>query len=139
MSREDNIAAQERLGEIVNSGELDRIGEVFAEDVVDHDPAPDQGPGAEGIKQFHQALRTAFPDLSVTVDHLVADDDNVVIAYTVSGTHDGEFEGVAPTGNKVKARAVQVARFEDGMIVERWGASDELGILQQIDAAPQPA
>jgi predicted ester cyclase len=62
----------------------------------------------------------------------VADDDNVAIAYTLTGTHRGDFMGIAPTGRKVSARGVQIARFENGKLVERWGSSDQLGILQQI-------
>ena len=139
MSQDDNIATQERLGEAAVKGNVEEFDGIFASDVVDHDPAPDQGPGPEGFKQFFTALRTAFPDLNIEVEKLVADDDHVAIAYTVSGTHDGDFVGVAPTGKKVAARGMQIARFEDGKIVERWGSSDELGILQQLDASPAPA
>lgn len=138
MSQEDNIATQERLGEAIVAGELDVLDEVFAADVVDHDPAPDQGPGPQGFKNFFSALRTAFPDLEVEVEKLVADDDHVAIAYTLSGTHEGDFDGVDPTGKKVTARGMQIGRFEDGKIVERWGSTDELGILQQLGAAPAP-
>lgn len=138
MSQEDNIATQERLGEAIVAGELDVLDEVFAADVVDHDPAPDQGPGPQGFKDFFSALRTAFPDLEVEVEKLVADDDHVAIAYTLSGTHEGDFNGVDPTGKKVTARGMQIGRFEDGKIVERWGSTDELGILQQLGAAPAP-
>ncbi len=63
---------------------------------------------------------------------MVADDENVAIAYTVTGTHEGDFHGLAPTGKKIKARGVQIARFDDGRIAERWGSSDELGILKQL-------
>jgi steroid delta-isomerase-like uncharacterized protein len=137
MAREENIAAQEKFGEAVNSGNLDLIDEVVATDSVDHDPAPDQEQGPKGFKQFFGMMRTAFPDFEVSVDHMVADDDNVAIAYTVTGTHEGDFLGVAPTGNRISVRGCQIGRFRDGMLVERWGSSDELGILQQLDAEPQ--
>ncbi len=52
------------------------------------------------------------------------------------GTHDGDFNGVAPTGKKIEVRGLQIGRFEDGVIVERLGSSDELGILKQLGAAP---
>ncbi|MDQ3240890.1 MAG: ester cyclase [Actinomycetota bacterium] len=136
MARDENIAAQEKLGEGINAGNLDVIHEVFAPDVVDHDPAPDQGPGPDGFRHFFETMTTAFPDLQVTVDHLVADDENVCIAYQISGTHNGEFLGVAGTGKPVQARAVQIARFRDGQIVERWGSTDALTILQQVGATP---
>jgi len=134
MSREQNIAAQERLAEKINAGDVDAAVESFAPDCVDRDPAPGQGPGREGFKQFFTALATAFPDAQIAPAHLVADDEHVCIAYTLSGTHQGPFNGVEATGKSVEVRGVQIGRFEDGMIVERWGSTDELGIMQQIGA-----
>jgi len=136
MSRDANIAAQEKLAEGINAGNTDVVHEVFAENVVDHDPAPDQGPGPEGFHDFFKALTAAFPDAKIAPEQLVADDDHVAVAYTLTGTHEGEFHGVAPTGKTIKVRGMQIARFEDAMIVERWGSTDELGILTQLDAAP---
>ncbi|MGQ7297727.1 ester cyclase [Quadrisphaera sp. KR29] len=133
-TRETNTAAQQHLGELLNAGEIDRIDEVFAADVLDHDKAPDQGEGVEGTKGFFRTLTAAFPDAHLEVDQLVADEDNVVIAYRLSGTHQGDFQGVPATGKRVEARGVQVGRFADGKIVERWGATDELGILRQLGA-----
>jgi len=96
---------------------------------------PDQGPGPQGFIDFFTTLRTAFPDAHIEAEQLVVDDDHVAIAYTLTGTHQGVFRGVSGTGHKVKVRGVQVARFVGGRIVERWGSTDELGILAQIDAA----
>jgi steroid delta-isomerase-like uncharacterized protein len=136
MSKQENIQAQQRMGEAINTGKLDILKEVMAANVLDHDPAPDQGRGPEGFIHFFTDFRLAFPDLEVKVDHLVADEDNVAIAYTVEGTHKGELMGIPPTGRRMKARGVQIARFENGKLVERWGSSDQLGILQQLGAAP---
>lgn len=133
-TRETNTAAQQHLGELINAGEIDRIDEVFAADVLDHDKAPEQGEGVEGTKGFFRTLSSAFPDAHLEVDQLVADEDNVVIAYRLSGTHQGDFQGVPATGKRVEVRGVQVGRFADGKIVERWGATDELGILRQLGA-----
>lgn len=104
--------------------------------MVDHDPAPDQGPGTEGFKQFFTTMRTAFPDLHVEVEHLVADDENVALAYRITGTHQGEFQGVAATGRCIDARGVQISRFVDGKVSERWGSSDDAGIMNQLAAPP---
>lgn len=135
MSKEANIATAKKMGEAVNSGDLDKFHQIFAPDVVDHDPAPDQGKGPEGFIRFFTAFRHAFPDLKVAVEHMVADEDNVAIAYTMSGTQDGPFQGIPATGKKVKVRGMQIAKFDsEARIKERWGASDEAGILQQIGA-----
>ena len=132
MTMQDNLAVQQEFGSAVNSGQLELLRDLIAPDVVDHDPAPDQGPGPEGYIRMFGALRTSFPDLSVSVDQLVTDQDKIAIAYTITGTQKGEFLGVAPTGRKIRARGVQIARFRAGKMVERWGSSDQLGILQQI-------
>lgn len=137
MSKQDNIAANKAFGAAINSGELHEFRNLMTSDVKDHDPAPDQGPGPEGFIEFFTTFRKAFPDLEVAVDHMVADEDNIAMAYTITGTHKGDFQGIPPTGKKIKARGVQIARFEDGKIAERWGSSDELGILKQLGADPK--
>jgi len=137
MSKNINLATQERLGDRINNGDIDALDEVFHPDVVDHDPRPGQGPGPQGFKDFFSTMRAAFPDLEVTPSTIVADDENVSLAYTMTGTHQGEFHGIATTGRSIEARGVQIGRFEDGKIIERWGSSDELGIMAQLDAEPQ--
>ncbi len=132
MSAEQNIATQENLGASVSSGNLDNFEEIFAPNVIDHDPASDQGPGPQGFRDM--SMRTAFPDLNVEVEHMVTDDENVAIAYVINGTHQGDFEGIAPTGKAIQIRGMQIARFENGLIFERWGSSDELGILKTIQS-----
>ncbi len=136
MSKEDNVAAQEHLAGKLNEGDVDSAVETFAEDAVDHDPAPGQGAGREGFHEFWSTLKAGFPDAHIEPRHEVVDDDHVVVAYTLTGTHDGEFEGVAPTGKKIEINGIQIGRFEDGKLVERWGSSDELGIMKQIGAVP---
>lgn len=136
MSRDANIAAQERISEGVNSGDIDTAVQSFAEDCVDRDPAPGQGPGREGFRGFFTELTAAFPDARIEPEHLVADDEHVCVAYTLSGTHSGSFHGIEPTGRRIEVRGVQIGRFADGRIVERWGSTDELGILRQLGAAP---
>ena len=137
VSKEANIASQEHLADNINSGDVATAVESFAEDCVDHDPAPGQEPGRKGFESFFTALREGFPDAKIAPETLVADGDQVAVAYTLSGTHEGEFQGIEPTHRKIEIRGVQIGRFEDGKIVERWGASDELGILKQLGAAPE--
>ncbi len=136
MAKQDNIAAQEHLAENINSGDIDAAVESFAEDCVDHDPAPDQPAGREGFKAFFTELKKGFPDAKLAPEETVADDDHIALAYTLSGTHEGEFQGIEPTHRRIEVRGLQIGRFEDGKIVERWGASDELGILRQLGAVP---
>lgn len=127
------------MGEAIASGNLQEFHSIFAPNVIDHDPAPDQGSGPEGFIKFFTGFRTAFPDLAISVDYMVPDENNVCIAYTATGTHQGELMGMAPTGKKMEIRGMQIARFENGKIVERWGSSDELGMLKQLGASIKPA
>jgi steroid delta-isomerase-like uncharacterized protein len=138
MAQDENLAALGKLAEAVSSGNLAGLDQVFAPNVIDHDPAPDQAPGPDGYKRFFSGLRDAFPDLVVTVDHLLQTETDIAIAYTLRGTHKGKFAGIAPTGRPITARGMQIARFEDGKIVERWGSSDELGILLKLGAKVVP-
>lgn len=137
-SQETNIAAQQRFGAAVNSGNLDALDDLVAPDSVDHDPAPGQVPGPQGFRDMFAELRTAFPDLHIEVEHLTANDDDVAFAYTVTGTHRGPLQGHEPTGGLVSFRGVQISRFENGKLVERWGSSDQLGMMQQLGLAPRP-
>ncbi|KQO47857.1 MULTISPECIES: ester cyclase [unclassified Frigoribacterium] len=136
MSKEKNLATQERIGEILTAREIDRLGEGFHADVVDHDPAPDAPAGLAGIQAFWTEFFAAFPDADLGVETLVADDENVTAVFTISGTHTGTFQGAEPTGKSFTVRGIQVGRFdEDGLLVERWGATDEAGLKQQLGLA----
>jgi steroid delta-isomerase-like uncharacterized protein len=139
MSKEANLATLGKFAEAVNTGNYDLFKESVSIDNVDHDPAPGQIPGPEGYRVFFSGLRDAFPDLSVALETMVADEESIAMAYTLTGTQNGSFMGMAPTGRKIKIRGVQISKFKDGKMVERWGSSDELGMLQQLGVAVSPA
>jgi steroid delta-isomerase-like uncharacterized protein len=132
MSKESNLAGLQRFAEAGNTGNFSLFYDAVALGAIDHDPAPGQGMGPEGYVRFFTELRTAFPDLAVNVEHLVTDEDNIAFAYTITGTHKGTFLGFAPTGKQVKVRGMQISKFDNGKLVERWGSSDQLGMLQQL-------
>ena len=136
MSQEVNIAAQTSFGHAVNSGQLDLLDDLVAENAVDNDPAPGQGPGPEGYKAFFREMITAFPDLHLEVARLVANDTDVAFAYVLTGTHRGPLMGHAASGKTMSVRGMQISRFENGMLVERWGSSDQQGMLEQLGLAP---
>lgn len=132
MSAESNLQVQQHLGELIEQRAFDRFGEVWAEDVVDHDPGPDQAPGIQGIIDFWTSFTAAFPDVQLTPETLVADDDQVTGVFTITGTHSGDFEGHPATGKTFTVRGIQVAKFRDGRIVERWGSTDQKGLAEQL-------
>ena len=127
-----NVKAQEAFGHAVSSGDLDQLDDLVAADCLDHDPAPGQGPGPQGFRDMFAEMRTAFPDLQVKVEHLTAAGNDVALAYTITGTHRGPLMGHDATGKSIAIRGVQIGRFEDGKLVERWGSTDQLGMLTAL-------
>jgi steroid delta-isomerase-like uncharacterized protein len=138
MSKDQNAAALVKFAEAVNTGKYELFDEVVAPNCVDHDPAPAQAPGPKGYRDLFTAMRTAFPDMKVDLAALVADEESIAFAYTFQGTHNGPLMGIPATGKKVTMRGMQLSKFRDGKMVERWGSSDQLGMLRQIGATTIP-
>lgn len=135
MSKEENVKVQSLGGPIAEARDWDRLREVFAADFVDHDPAEGQAAGLAGIQDYWRGLAAAFPDFAMTPEVLSADDEYVTVVATLSGTHTGEFMDHAPTGKKFSVRSIQTTKFADGHVVERWGSSDEYGLMRQLGLA----
>ena len=134
---EQNKAVIRRWIEALNAGNLDVADEIYAPDFVMHDPGnPDRLPGPEGTKQGFAAFLAAFPDLHVTIEDIIAEGDKVVWRVSLTGTHKGEFLGIAPTGKQITNTGITIVRMVDGKFVEGWQNGDDLGMLQQIGAIP---
>ncbi len=141
MSAEENKAVVQRVYEqIFNQGNLDQIEELISPDMVDHETPP---PGMEGLedievlRQFVKVSHDALPDLQFTVEDMIAEGEKVAARYTMRGTHQAEFMGVAPTGNRIEVTGIDIMRCEGGKIAEHWGNSDELGMMQQLGVIPE--
>ena len=139
MSTEQNKAIRRQAYEAVNQKNLDALDEVTASDVINHSARPGQAPGLEGVKQLFSSLHAAFPDFRIDVEDMIAEGDKVVARVTGSGTHQGEFMGIAPTGNRVELSAIDIARIAEGKIVEHWSNSDQLGMMRQLGVMEQPS
>ena len=103
--------------------------ELAAPNFLDHNPAPEQAPGSEGIRQFFTAMRAAVTGLRVSVEHVIAEGDKVVAHVSIRGKHTGELLGLPPSGKEVVMRISDVVRIENGKAVERWGVEDMLGFV----------
>ena len=112
------------------------LEETISANIVDHNPAPGQAPGLEGVKQYVLMFCAAFPDLQNTVEDLIAEGDKVVARLTVRGAHTGAFMGIPPTGKPVVVTLMEILRIADGKVVERWGQFDNLGLMQQLGVIP---
>jgi steroid delta-isomerase-like uncharacterized protein len=140
MSTEENKATFRRYVEEgwAKDG-VEVADEVFAEGYVAHQPdGSEQERGPEDVKQFLRQYREAFPDLQITIEDQIAEGDKVVIRLTASGTHQGEFMGIPPTGNRAAWTEIHVCRIADGKLVEHWANLDQLGMMQQLGVVPPP-
>src|SRR5215204_2626415 len=127
-----------RIIEAVNAGDSDALDALFAADMVDHNPVPDQVPGLAEFKQWMSTARRSFPDLHGTVGHVLAEGELVAGRVTWRGTQVGPFAGVALTGRFVAFEAYHIARFEGGRVAEWWGDAFIFGALTQLGALPGP-
>lgn len=128
-----------RWTEVLWNGQLELIDDVFAPQVVDHNPLPGQAPGRDGQRQVVQLFRSAFPDLTVTAHDIITSGPAAAVRWSATGTHRGEVLGVAPTGRHVTLRGIDIVRIDEGRISERWGEFDGLGLLAQLGAVPGAA
>lgn len=132
---EHNKAAARAVFEVWSTGEIERLDELVAADVVHHDPYdPHAAEGLAGMKRTIELNRNAFPNMRLTVEDQVAERDKVVTRWCGEMTHTGELGGVAPTGRRVTITGITIDRFEDGKIVEAWRSMDTLGLLRAIGA-----
>ena len=135
-----NKAAIMRFQAAMSSGDWKlmskAIDEVVEPDALIRTPLPVDANGAELLKQLFARLHRAFPDLRITIEDLIAEDDKVVVRDTVTGTHRGEYMGLPPTGRSVAYDEIFVCRFADGRIAETWGVVDVLAQMRQLGALP---
>src|SRR5215208_6001851 len=138
---EENKALTRRSWEIVAKASVetleDALKEVYADTIVMHEPA-EEVRGIEGLKQFVTMIRSALPDLRITLEDDIAEGEKVASRWRAQGTHQGELMGIAPTGNEVAITGLTIHRIEDGKIVEEWENWDALGLMQQIGAVASP-
>ena len=123
--------------ELVSQRNPDLLEEVYAADIVWHEPDQDVQ-GLEEAKQFYSTYLSAFPDLSATVEDVIAEGDKVVTRVTFRGTHQGESEEFGPpTGRQVEGQGLSLHRIEGGKIVEEWNSFDNLSLMQQLGLVPE--
>ncbi len=132
MSAEENKALIQRIfDEALNEHNLSVVDELFAADFVDN-ATPEQAAGPGGVKAYFQAVRTGFPDMHVTIEDLIAEGDKVVVRTTWHGTHQGHYEGVAPTNKPGSRTLIQIFRIASNRVQEEWNEGQGLleGIVQ---------
>ena len=124
--------------ELFDNRNLDALDEFIAAEYALR-TAPEGTPaGRDAVRDSIAMYLGAFPDLRISIDELLAVDDKVVGRFTFTGTHEGELMGLAPTGRRIVVRQIAIYRIEGGRVVEEWEVSDQLGLMQQLGAIPEP-
>jgi steroid delta-isomerase-like uncharacterized protein len=107
--------------EVFNGRELDAIGDYWVDQKM-----------REAVTRGCMTYLDAFPDLHIAVDEMIAEDDRVFVRSTMTGTHDGEYKGIAPTGRNIATDCAEVFRLEDGKIVGYWCLTNVAGLMRQL-------
>ena len=132
MSTEENKSIVRRFFEVGPSkGDLNEANELLAPNFTLHGPLP-CSPGVQGINEVIIACRTAFHDLNVTVEDMVAEGDKIAARFTAHGIHKGAFMGLPPTDKPISMTGIEIFRIEDGKISEIWGEANLFGLIQQL-------
>jgi C-1 hydroxylase len=135
MSAEDNKKLVRRYIETWNRGDLAGMAEYWSPDMVHHTRGGSHG--FDAVQSIVGAFMQGFPDLKFEIEDLVADGDRVASRMTATGTHLGEYMGVPATGRSVRCSVFGIARITDGKLVEHWGVTDELHLIEQIGLVPE--
>jgi steroid delta-isomerase-like uncharacterized protein len=125
-----------RFHDAISTGDVEfvsrTIDEVVEPDVLLSTPLPVATTGADGLKEAMAMLLQAFPDLQVSVEDMIEEDDKVAGRNVLTGTHEGEYMGIAPTGTSVQYNEIFIFRFVNGRIAETWGVVDVFSQLKQL-------
>ena len=119
-----------------SAGEFDALHEILSPDYVLH---PEEARGVEGLTEVVEGYRSALADLTVTVEHQFSEGDCVATRTTIRGRHEGDLNGLPPTGRDVEFSALTISRCRDGKIEEEWEIADTMSLLQQLGALPEMA
>lgn len=132
---ESHAVVRRFFTELWSKGDLSVADELIDVDAVNHDPAgPQLGMGPEATKRLVKIYRSAFPDLILQTEQVIAEKGMVAIRWVSSGTHRGEFLGAAPTGKRVRLDGITILQIDRGKISEVFTNWDTLGLIRQISS-----
>ena len=140
MSEMDNPRIVEESIAALNAHDLDRYLKYHSDSyVLEFDAFPTPVRGLDSVRQAIAVYFKAFPDLHFEIDQIIASGDYAVCRWRVTGTHKGEFNGIAPTNKRVSGRGCTVTEIKNGQFIKSATYSDQLALLQQIGAVGKAA
>jgi steroid delta-isomerase-like uncharacterized protein len=131
---EQNKALLHHCFDEINKGNVDCLDRYFAEDCIYHGPAGNHN--ANYFKIMRSTFFSAFPDAISRIEDIIAARDKVVTYWRIRGTHQGDLQGIAPTGKKVTITGIMITRVKNGKIVEEWEAFNQLNLMEQLGVIP---
>jgi steroid delta-isomerase-like uncharacterized protein len=137
MSAENKSIVYRLYEEVWNKRKLRVVDEVISSSHALHDPTvsgSQTGPGA--YRQQVARFTSALPDLHLTIEHTVSEQDKVVVSWVISGTHKGEFLGIPPTNKKISVEGITINHIANGKILDSYISWDALGLMRQLSHAP---
>ncbi|MGB6865901.1 MAG: ester cyclase [Candidatus Aminicenantaceae bacterium] len=136
---EQNKGLVKRMYEAWEKGDFEAYKEVVAPEYVWYVPSISTEPKSrEETIEFGKMVRIGFPDFSYSIEELIAEEDRVISLFIFRGTHEGEFQGIPATGNKIESSGVMISRIENGKIVEDKEEIDQLGMMMQLGMELKP-
>jgi steroid delta-isomerase-like uncharacterized protein len=136
MHEENEAIARRFLDELWNRNNFGLVDQLLASGYDGHSSTAIRGP--EGAMEFVPRLRNAFPDFQFSILDQIAEGDKVATRWIIRGTHEGEFEGMPPSGKQIEMTGITIFRIANGKLIEGWTNEDVLGMLQQLGAVPAP-
>ena len=138
MTEENKVIFKRYVEEVGNEGNLDLVDEIFSYYAAHQPNGSVLERGPEDVKRFMGEFRSAFPDIHSTIEDQIAEADKVVTRWRIRGTHQGEFRGIAPTGEEMEINGIGIFRFSEGKVVESWDNFGQLGVMRQLGGVPPP-
>ena len=142
MSEANKQVLLRHFEEVLNKGQLEVIEEIYTADYVLDAPVQTDGSvqaqgqtlGREGLKRRVTLFRTAFPDIHFALGTVIAENNMVTVQYTFSGTHQGQFRELAPTGHKISIMGILIASLNNGQIASAVSVFDSGEMMRQLTA-----
>jgi predicted ester cyclase len=125
MSDRSKDVVRSYYAQVINGRDLDAVENFFADERM-----------VAGVRGGCFSYFTAFPDMHVSLDELIAEGDSVFLRSTLTGTHDEEYKGIPPTGRHVATECAEVFRIAEGRFVGYWCLTNVAGLMRQLTEEP---
>jgi predicted ester cyclase len=137
MTQETEELVRRFYEDVLGAGNLAVLDDLATPDYDEHDPLPGQGAGLQGLKNRVTMLREGLAP-RFTIEDVIREGDRLVVRWTNSGTHVGEFLGIPPTNRSFSVAGIDIYRVAEAKLAEHWHMVDQLSMLQQLGLLPAP-